>query len=357
MNSLCVTVYRTSTVPGSGENERYFDTLIYAHRTRLKLLNMPYDVVGNAAGFGGSAFTDRVATRSTARAPPPGDRPSSPRARFLPVFRRWAPLRDGAHRVLRLFACWPGAHLDCHRVRYLLSATTDTRGNLLTEWSDAVSTWNRDSEPAFAALQPTVDSGTAPHSATLSLDKDSITPSQFGETSWSTKKIKTPSTVTAETWTGTAKCDTNGTANTPCTITLKDKKGATAGTKTVTLMQQIGPKLMTSTFHSARGMTQTTGTLWRRPGLVTATAHDLVAALRLRSLRVRGRSLPDSHGRPNDKIVTSQLVLPVGHGLADPSFVSTSAKLASRMTYRREMLGLYRLFLLRHYARWPYLRV
>ena len=79
---------------------------LYTHTARvLNWLNMPYDVVGNAAGFGGSAFTDRVADtfnsgvrhhRGIGRAA----------AGAVSVFRRWAPCETVRIVYFVFSACW-----------------------------------------------------------------------------------------------------------------------------------------------------------------------------------------------------------------------------------------------------------
>ena len=206
---------------------------------------MPYDVVGNAAGRSGAAFTSRVANNFNGG----GGRHHNREIGFGRGFGR----RRGGGLVCEVvqlvycvFFCVMAAGLYCLFAgsSYLFAATTDSRGQLLSQWSAAVGAWTSTAEPAFAALSPTVGAGAGAGAGAgrpLSLQKDSITPSRFGEDSWSTSKIKTVGAVDAETWTGKATCDTKGAANTPCTITLKDKQGATVGTKTVTPMQQVGP--------------------------------------------------------------------------------------------------------------------
>lgn len=131
-------------------------------------------------------------------------------------------------------------------IKSLMDATKDSRGELLKEWSSAMTSWHSSGESDFAALGLTVTAESTGNSNTentdpLELKRTDITPANFGESSWSTSKIKTPSAVSADTFVGTIRCPTGGKANTPCAVTIKDKDGNTVGTENVVPMAQDGP--------------------------------------------------------------------------------------------------------------------
>lgn len=130
-------------------------------------------------------------------------------------------------------------------IKSLMDATKDTRGQLLKEWSAEMNSWDSSGESEFAALglQVTAESsGSTPNVDVLKLEKTDVKPADFGESTWSTSKIKTPSTVSADTFVGKARCPTGGKANTDCTLTVRDKDGNTLGTRKIVPMAQDGPK-------------------------------------------------------------------------------------------------------------------
>ena len=195
---------------------------------------MPYDTVGNSDssaadrfnGGGGSGDAPTSSGRSAR------DRNGAGRGRSggAPCTCRCICLSTA---VVVLFV---GVGCTIGGVVKIGMAVKDSRGDLLKQWSSAMNTWQPQAELQFAALKLAVDGGVTP----LALSTESITPADFGETSWTTKDIHTPSSVTAAQFKGTAAC--SGTKlNEKCTIVLADANSAVIATRTITPKTQVGP--------------------------------------------------------------------------------------------------------------------
>ena len=169
---------------------------------------MPYDVVGNAAGGRGGrgALSGGFGPGSGGGARGAGYVPGGGRGR-----RRYAGGGGGCNIVQTVYCgfcvCLLGG-LACliTGMGRLLAATTDTRGHKLQQWSDAMNPWADSREAAFEALKPTVATAVGASPTALAGTASTVTPSTFGESSWSTSKIKTPASLTAYKYSGTASC-------------------------------------------------------------------------------------------------------------------------------------------------------
>ena len=201
---------------------------------------MPYDTVGNSdssaadrfnGGGGGGAPADRNG----------GGRRGGGSTGGAPCTGRCCCLSTAVAVLFVGVGCTIGG------VVKIGMAFHDSRGDLLKQWSSAMNTWQPQGESHFAALKLTTDDGATP----LAVRTESITPASFGESSWTTKTISTPSSVTAAQFSGTADCSSAKT-NEECTITLRDATAAVIATRTITPKTQVGPtpRVETSQFCS-----------------------------------------------------------------------------------------------------------
>jgi hypothetical protein len=199
----------------------------------LEVGTMPYEVAGNAAGIdpealmGSNEFIDN---------------------RTLGDSRRYQSAGGGACDTVKSCLClWfaTGMLLTVIGISKLSDATVDSRGAELASWKTAMDAWTSTGEPAFRALKPVVHSngqvehtppppGPAPptgwptvdYEAAMNLVANAITPSSFGEDSWSDKKSETVDSVTDVWYEGTAQCPGNQ-PNQTCTINISTATGQT----------------------------------------------------------------------------------------------------------------------------------
>lgn len=198
---------------------------------------MPYDVVGNAGGR-----STNQAARNLGLGAGGGMRHNNHHLSITSSYRRRG---AGCARFAFFVFFIGGGVMIFLGISKVMSSTTDTRGKLLQSWSNIVNDWTDTHSAQFTSLQPTiaVSSGTNVAPDVVMVDSaTTITPNSFGESSWSTSKTTTPSSVTDHTLSATAKCPTNNAANQPCTVTLTSAKTKkTVATRTFTPLKQVGP--------------------------------------------------------------------------------------------------------------------
>ena len=190
---------------------------------------MPYEIAGNAAGIDPERLMGN------------GDLPSDVSDRKLQS------AGGTCDTVKGCLGCWfiTGFILTIVGISKLSAATTDTRGEELAQWAAAMKTWTSTGETSFRALRPVVHSngqvantppppGPAPptgwptHDYQKSMDvvANAMTPSSFGESSWSDKKSVTVDSVTDVWFEGTAQCP-GTTPNRTCTLNITMSNGQT----------------------------------------------------------------------------------------------------------------------------------
>ena len=206
--------------------------------TAYSLPSVPYDTVGNADSSAADKFNGGY-----------GDPTSSEQDEHSSNIGRSGRRTNGGGdgrscgllSVLKFVGCvgiFGGVGCTIAGCVYIGKAAVDTRGNLLGQWSDAMQTWDDAAKGlrGFKALEPF--SSAFRYQFTLATDQ--ITPADFGESSWTTKKISTPSSITSGTWTGDFECPA-GSTNKPCLISISDSEGVQIVKRTVTPGQQTGP--------------------------------------------------------------------------------------------------------------------
>ena len=260
---------------------------------------MPYDIVGNA---GGRSTSQNYQHRNQFGR---NNNHFNQQRRFGGRSRRcraW----DCARSMFFVFFVGGGICLFLG-VSHLMSSMTDSRGQLLQQWNDDVTDWTTTDQALFTDIKPTVSTSTNQATTSSLVDVPvSLTPSSFGEDSWSTKKIDTPSTVTDHTWSGTAQCPGHA-PNLPCTINIKSATSQTIATRTITPLVQTGP-----TQHVVgSNMCQWYDSDYYHPmaSVGMGTCNNAMVSSQTYnygpSTCVVDHYL-DNHGCPNDLIVTSQ---------------------------------------------------
>ena len=104
-------------------------------------------------------------------------------------------------------------------IGYLVRGAVDTRGQEIGKWYDAVKYWNDEGLAEFGSLDLNLGSNSTP----MIYSTRTITPKDFGESSWSTKKSNPPSQVTSALY-STNVCP-NAAANKQCNFKIYDSTG------------------------------------------------------------------------------------------------------------------------------------
>ena len=295
---------------------------------------MPYDVVGNAGGRSTSRAARDLGLGSsgnrnhTRRGVNLHNRYGSTSSYRSPTACR---IMDCARFLFFLFFIGGGIMLFVGLSK-IMSSTTDSRGQLLQTWSDTVTDWTTTHSSEFTSLKPTLTTTASTTAIPLTDATTTITPKSFGETSWSTKKITTPSSVIDHTWSGTASCP-GKVPNQPCTLTLASSSGKTITTRNFTPRKQVGPIQ-----HSISSkMCQWYDSDYWHPMASLGLGNCNNVRSSSQSYNFGPSSCVDDHyldsdGCPNDVIQTSQWVK-AGWSWASNSNVQLAVNNQKRFTY------------------------
>lgn len=287
---------------------------------------MPYDVVGNAAGLN------------------TGMRNVNANSGYRNLNRgyRHRHIRSGGGslcQMLRAIYCITfllvlGGFFCVYQGMYhLLASTTDSRGAMLKQWYDAMNTWTTGAEITFESLRPSLTTNYAQSPKVMTGIQETITPADFGDTSWSTSKIKNPVSVSAYSYSGTAQCPG---PNKDCTLQLTSAtSGKVIATRKFQAAMQHSEHMISKT-----SMCQWYDSDWNHPMAAIGIGHcnNQIPPGTGSQVYNYGPSecvadhFLDINGCPNDVILTSQLVQ-AGWDWAGNPIVQNAINKKPRFTY------------------------